>query len=159
MEGESLDEFKHRASLDNGNPRLGLYILLEHHILLRIGFSKAIDLGPWQPHLLLLLFLQHGRVQHALQRGAVLQRDQRRHPAILLLCRLGGEHDAVAVLQDDLEGVPVLTLLVVLVVDLDLLEEEYTVQYTRSQSSSKRVSVKVSVEPFHLTTVELYNLI
>lgn len=120
MEGEPLDELQHRARFDYRDARLGLHVLLKHHVLLGVGLGEAVDLGAGEPHLLLLLLLQHGRVEHALQGRAVLEGNQRRHPTVLLLGRLGGEHHAVAVLQDELEGVPVLTLLVVLVVDLDL---------------------------------------
>lgn len=122
MEGQSLDELQHRSRLDYRDARFGLYVLLKNDVLLRVRLGKAVDLGAGKPHLLFLFFLQHGRIQHALQRRPVLERYQCCHPAVLLLGRLGSEDHAVAVSRDELKGVPVLTLLVILVVDLNLDE-------------------------------------
>ena len=124
VEGEPLDQFQDGPCFNDGDSGFGLDVLFEHNVLFRVCFSKSVQFCCRQPHLLLLLLLQHGCVQHTFQCAAILQRDQRSHPAVLLLSRLGGKHNIVPVLQDDLEGMPVLALLVVLIVDLDFAHEK-----------------------------------
>lgn len=106
MVRQPLDELDYRAGLDDGDARLALHLVLEHDVLLRVLHGEAVHIRRGQPQRVRpLLVLQHG-VQHAVQGGAVLQGDQRRHPRSLLLGCASAEHRAVLVLAQQLEGVP-----------------------------------------------------
>lgn len=124
---QPLDQLHHSAGLYDGDAGFALQFVFEHDVLLRVLNREAVNIWGGQPERVLLLLRVQRRVQHAIQRGPVLESHQRRHPRILLLCCPCAENGAVFVLAHQLKGMPQVGG-VVPVHDADLPQHELLLQ-------------------------------